>query len=102
MDFNSPREIWNFLNGKSCPISSISSVTETKFQLSPNPSSDEVFIETEKAVRSISIIDFNGKVIATIQNPSTSFSINQLESGSYFVEIQFEDGNLNRLKLVKT
>lgn len=70
----------------------------------PNPTRENLFVSSEKAIRDITVIDLSGRVIARQQaNGSETNQINvaSLVSGVYFVKVVFEDNQVSTSKFIK-
>jgi hypothetical protein len=69
-----------------------------KLNLYPNPAVNTVLIESNSTVQSVNIINMAGVVVQT--ETKTSFSVQELAEGAYFVQIKTESG-LETIKLIK-
>ncbi|MFK7749346.1 MAG: zinc-dependent metalloprotease [Kordia sp.] len=72
----------------------------------PNPAQNKITIAATKGIqlKSLSIVDINGKVIKTVALKNqvlNTISINDLASGVYFVNIQSNTGETATKKLIK-
>ncbi|KQT21568.1 hypothetical protein ASG22_15545 [Chryseobacterium sp. Leaf405] len=67
----------------------------------PNPFNDTLKISDIKDVKSITIADAVGRVIRTIEKPSTILELNDLQKGMYFVNLHFKDGTVKSFKSLK-
>lgn len=86
------------------PNMSVSVISPQKnlFTVYPNPTTGKVFIENLLGqIEAIAVYDALGKEIKQLATTSTSFSIDNLPSGIYWVEIKTIDGALGRQKLIK-
>jgi len=101
MDFNSPREIWSFLDGKSCPTNNLNDLKETDVFLFPNPVENEFEIKRNYEVKRIIVIDFTGKLVSEFENPTSKINVSDFKSGIYFVEIQFQNNKIETQKFFK-
>ncbi|WP_129058980.1 MULTISPECIES: BspA family leucine-rich repeat surface protein [unclassified Chryseobacterium] len=68
-------------------------------KLYPNPTSEKVFISSEKKIKNIILSNTEGRILAKKQEAQ----INMLEypSGVYFITLYFEDGTSDTQKVVK-
>jgi hypothetical protein len=66
----------------------------------PNPANNQFTIESEDGIKTLSILNSNGAVIQTVNNPTKTIDISNLPLGVYFLQIQTEKGLLNK-KLIK-
>ncbi len=67
----------------------------------PNPFSDVLNVSDVKNVKSVSVIDFAGRVVKTIDNPSSSLHLGELKSGLYMVILNMNDGSRQTIKAIK-
>ena len=68
----------------------------------PNPIVDKLFIETEGAIKTISIVNILGSIRFSntySKNFSGELEVKSLLSGIYFLKISFEDGSTNVQKI---
>lgn len=71
-------------------------------KISPNPFSNNFTIQTEEQISTYSLIDISGKqLINTTSKNELDNLTSQLNSGIYFLNLQFENGNTGSVKLVK-
>lgn len=85
-------------------VTSTAGITDLAFSeisIYPNPTENVLHINSSLAIKHISIIDLSGKEILTIQNPTKSIHVNQLESGTYMIEVSIENGTISRQKFTK-
>lgn len=73
---------------------------ESSIALFPNPVSDGFSIETKHIINHISIIDIQGKSVKTFKEQLTSYNIEELTSGLYFINIKTNEGEITK-KLIK-
>lgn len=90
------------LTGKACDSWSLLSVAENQLaglKIYPNPTNGKISMESTLAVRDIAILDIYGQLIAqygAVQNIEL-----KAPSGTYLLQINFEDGSHAVHKLVK-
>jgi uncharacterized repeat protein (TIGR01451 family) len=84
-------------------ILSIDDVEEAKIKLYPNPVISKLNIEGLKGYSKISVFDLNGRKLKTYKTLNSHFSLNvsDLNSGIYFLEINFEFST-QTLKFIKS
>lgn len=73
----------------------------TVINVYPNPFNDTLKISDIKDVKSITINDAVGRVIKTIEKPSTTLELNDLQKGVYFVNLHFKNGTVKSFKSIK-
>ena len=67
----------------------------------PNPFSDLLTISDISEVRSLSVTDFSGRLIKTIEKPSSSIHLGDLREGTYLITLKMNDGNVKTIKTIK-
>lgn len=76
-------------------------VKNNKLKAYPNPFADVINISDVKNVKSISIIDIAGRVVKTIEKPSSVLQLGGLKSGLYMVVLNMNDGSQQTIKAIK-
>jgi hypothetical protein len=59
--------------------------TQEKINIFPNPAKDEIFIQSEKPVEKVAILDIAGRIV--ISTKSTTVNVSALPQGIYFAKI---------------
>jgi hypothetical protein len=67
----------------------------------PNPFTDVLNISKIEQVKTVLITDVAGRLIKTIENPSSALHLGDLKQGLYFVTLQMKDGSKQTLKAIK-
>ena len=67
----------------------------------PNPFKDIVNISDIKNVQTITINDAIGRIVKTIEKPSTTIELNELQKGVYFMTLHFKNGTEKSFKTIK-
>jgi len=80
-----------------------SEVSQAKNDLKayPNPFADVLNISDISKVKSVSIVDVAGRVVKTIENPSSSLQLGDLKQGLYLVTLNMKDGSKQTIKAIK-
>lgn len=65
----------------------------------PNPTKGELYIKTDKKIRSSTVLDASGRVVSTAD--SSRLDISSLPKGVYIVNIEFGDGTTASEKVIK-
>jgi len=76
--------------GTAGSTNSVNELTESAFELFPNPTSTQVNVSfKESSDRRINLISLDGKIIETISTSelTAQFNVSELTSGTYFVEV---------------
>lgn len=88
------------LEGEILSSENFSPARETKLELFPNPGSDKIFISGLKDIRSVEILNLQGKGILSFQTGSTALDVSSLGAGCYFVVVQTASGRYSQ-KFIK-
>ena len=60
-----------------------------------------VSLSRSENVKSITIVDMNGRLVQTVSSPKSSIDTNKLNIGLYLVTIYFNDGSSKSMKVIK-
>ncbi|WP_034057173.1 T9SS type A sorting domain-containing protein [Lacinutrix jangbogonensis] len=76
----------------------VSSETLSEINIYPNPTSDYINIKTPNTIqiKSIILIDMNGKVVISSQNQIEKINISHLQQGVYLLQIHTDNGSLSK------
>lgn len=72
-----------------------------KVKTYPNPFHDVINISEVKDVQTITISDVVGRLIKTIEKPVTTLQVSDLDSGVYFITLQYKNGTNTSFKAIK-
>ncbi|AYZ14651.1 T9SS C-terminal target domain-containing protein [Chryseobacterium arthrosphaerae] len=75
--------------------------SKKKIMVSPNPFSDVLTISDISDVQSVSVADAAGRMVKTIEKPSSSLDLRDLKEGLYFVTLKMKDGSVKTIKSIK-
>ncbi len=67
----------------------------------PNPFADVLNISDISKVKSLSVVDLAGRVVKTIDNPSSALQLGDLKQGMYLVTLNMKDGSKQTIKAIK-
>ncbi|MBB6369342.1 GEVED domain-containing protein [Chryseobacterium shigense] len=67
----------------------------------PNPFTDVLNISKAELVKSVSVSDVSGRLVKTIENPSSALHLGDLKQGLYFVTLHMKDGSKQMIKAIK-
>jgi len=67
----------------------------------PNPFTDVLSFSDISNVKSVSIIDVAGRLVKTIDNPSSTLQLGDLKQGMYLVTLTMKDGAKQTIKVIK-
>ncbi|HCA06627.1 T9SS type A sorting domain-containing protein [Chryseobacterium sp.] len=74
---------------------------ENNLKAYPNPFADVLNISDISKVKSVSIVDLVGRVVKTIDNPSSALQLGDLKQGMYLVTLNMKDGSKQTIKAIK-
>jgi hypothetical protein len=98
---------WSSLGNHTCEcgnVTGISAIESVKFDIFPNPVSNQMKINSEVAVADIDIYDINGKLIYSISGlmkKEVVLNSTEWESGMYLVNLRFENNIVISKRIVK-
>ncbi|MFS4470914.1 T9SS type A sorting domain-containing protein [Chryseobacterium sp. T20] len=72
-----------------------------KGDIYPNPFKDVFHVSDIKGVKIITVTDIAGRVVKTIDNPTTELQLGELNAGLYLVRMNFKDGSKSTVKAIK-
>ncbi|MGN7865372.1 T9SS type A sorting domain-containing protein [Chryseobacterium sp. 22458] len=75
--------------------------SKKKIMVSPNPFSELLTISDISDVKTVSVTDTTGRMIKTIEKPSSSIDLRDLKEGLYFVTLKMKDGSTKTIKTIK-
>lgn len=72
-------------------------------EMSPNPATNAVTLQSPKAIDMVAIYDLNGRLLQrqTVNANSVQLNISNLQSGIYFIKVSDQDGGLQSMRLIK-
>ena len=77
------------------------SVKKKEVNVYPNPFKDVLHVADIKNVKSVTVTDVAGRVVKTIDNPTTELQLGELNTGLYLVTMNFKDGSKSTVKAIK-
>ena len=66
----------------------------------PNPTFNQLIIDTEQNISKVNIIDITGKIIMTAKENTNIINVADLSGGIYFIQLIAEEGSITK-KFVK-
>ncbi|KAA2220433.1 T9SS type A sorting domain-containing protein [Chryseobacterium sediminis] len=81
-------------------LSEVSKGRET-IEAYPNPFTDVLHISKADKVKSVSILHSSGRLIKTIEKPSSELHLRDLKEGTYLVVLNMKDGSRQTIKAIK-
>lgn len=82
------------------PSTSLSNSVSSDFSIYPNPANDFITINGLNKIENVQIIDLNGQIRNSIDNPSSEISISDLDKGIYLLRVTTGDQMITK-KLIK-
>nr|WP_315029169.1 fibronectin type III domain-containing protein [uncultured Chryseobacterium sp.] len=81
----------------------VSEITQKKNEIKvyPNPFTDVLNISDSKNVKNASVTDASGRLVKTIENPSSTLHLNDLRQGVYLVTLEMKDGSKQTVKVIR-
>ncbi|PTX61172.1 putative secreted protein (Por secretion system target) [Kordia periserrulae] len=78
-------------------------VTAAQFELYPNPANDFITIQSKDnlAIKSVSIVDVQGRNVFTTNSVASRISVANLQQGMYFVTLETTSGAVTTKKFMK-
>ncbi|AZA93170.1 T9SS C-terminal target domain-containing protein [Chryseobacterium nakagawai] len=91
------------LNITSSSLSTSEVVSEKvkEIKVYPNPFTDTLNISDISKVQSVSVIDLAGRVVKTIEKPSSELQLTDLKQGMYLIVLHLKDGSKQVVKSIK-
>lgn len=100
-DCESARQPVNVVVNSSCLGTSETSALKDNIKVYPNPFTDVLNISQAENVKSISVTDLAGRLLKTIEKPSSAINLSDLKSGMYLVTFYLKDGTQKTVKSIK-
>ena len=80
---------------------SASDVIKKETKIYPNPFKDIIHLDNADAIKSVTVSDFSGRQIKTVNKVSKEVKLSELKKGNYILTIDFKDGSKNQSKVIK-
>lgn len=77
------------------------SAAKNEIKAYPNPFAEVLNISDISKVKSVSIVDVAGRLVKTIDNPSSTLQLGDLKQGLYLVTLNLKDGSKQTIKAIK-
>jgi hypothetical protein len=80
-----------------------SEITKAKNEIKiyPNPFAEVLNISKVDQVKSVFVLDISGRLVKTIENPSSVLHLGDLKQGMYLVVLNMKDGTKQTMKAIK-
>lgn len=83
---------------KEDPVS-VNKIVNLDFNLYPNPTNDVIHVTSKQEITTVRIFDLNGKKV--IESKMEYISLGNLQSGSYFIEVEINSGLKGRKLVIR-
>jgi len=80
----------------SCSTVGLNEYHHSNFNIYPNPALEQLTIDTELAIRNVSILDITGKIITMTSQQSKLIDVVDLPSGIYFIKVITEEETMTK------
>lgn len=77
------------------------SKTKNEIKIHPNPFAEVLNISKVDQVKSVSVLDVSGRMVKTVENPSSELHLGNLKQGMYLVVLNMKDGSQQVIKAIK-
>lgn len=77
------------------------SLAKNKITIYPNPFVEVLNVSDVTKVRSVTISDASGRLVKTIDQPTSTLQLGELKSGMYVVTLNMKDGSKQTIKTIK-
>lgn len=77
------------------------SKVEDKIAVYPNPFTDVINIKNSEKVQSVSVADFNGRIVKRFDKVDSALRMAELSSGMYLLILKMKDGSQQTQKVIK-
>ena len=94
-----PRDLNDFMDYT--PIVSLAQSEENKLVVYPNPANDILNIKSEKSIRSVKIINLQGRVVGLELQNTKQIPVHNLNNGIYFIEVTYDDKTTGMARFCK-
>lgn len=78
---------------------STENIVQNSARVFPNPTNDLITIKSDFKIKSVKMIDTNGKMIIT--STGNTLSLSNFDIGIYFLIVEFEDGRSQNIRISK-
>jgi hypothetical protein len=81
-------------------VTSLESETESNFSVFPNPTNNFITVKSDQFIQELQVMDVAGKSVLTVAN-SNSADLSLLAAGLYYLTLQFDNGSIGHVKVMK-
>lgn len=98
--FSFPQKLYQFYD-EAHPLLSIKKNDFENLKITPNPTSNKIFLNSKKTIQKISIFNTIGKKVLEVLNHQKEIDISSLPKGIYLIKIQFDTQKSLFRKVIK-
>ncbi|MEJ5105462.1 T9SS type A sorting domain-containing protein [Chryseobacterium sp. MYb328] len=89
------------INKETLGTAEVSKANKNEIKVYPNPFAEVLNISKTDQVKSVSLLDVSGRLVKTIENPSSALHLGDLKQGMYMVVLNMKDGSQQVIKAIK-
>jgi NAD kinase len=72
------------------------------FSVYPIPAKDDLNIRSERKIKSVSVFSMDGKRVYKVEKQDVkNINVSMLPTGTYFLQVKDEKGNISQTKFIK-
>ena len=79
----------------------VNEVKRKSISIYPNPTSDYLYINSDKEIKEIKILDLNGRIVNNLDFVDNKIYLGGLQTGIYFARISDVNGIISTEKIIK-
>ena len=98
--FSFPQKLYQFYD-EAHPLLSIKKNDFENLKITPNPTSNKIFLNSKNTIQKVSIFNTIGKKVLEVLNHQKEIDISSLPKGIYLIKIQFDTQKSLFRKVIK-
>ncbi|MBI2258317.1 MAG: T9SS type A sorting domain-containing protein [Flavobacteriia bacterium] len=80
---------------------SLNNISHSTVKVTPNPFIDKVHFSNHALIEDLSVQSFDGKIVFYTTKVSESIDLDNINSGTYFLQLKLKDGTIINQKIIK-